>query len=216
MEIFDIKNLAWLIILGNILMYLSTIVISRLWSKFFNHKEYPLTSKDIRNSIVVLIINILIAIPGYVLLIKGHISFTIAESFFTDLLLLIIIFDFAMYILHFMAHRVWPFSIFHEKHHEHQYFNMISLYVMEPIESILFGALLTVVVYLSTFNIFSFIVFLFFNWILGVIGHLNTNSNIQPKVFGNQVFHKAHHQFSDCNFGFYTVLWDRVFGTYKK
>lgn len=197
-------------------MYLCTIIISYSWSKFYNHKTLTLTKHDIYNSITVVIINILVAIPGYLLFINNKISFTNNNSFIVDFLLLFLFFDIAMYSLHLISHYVWPFKNFHNKHHSHEYFNAISLYVMEPIESLLFGVLLTLFAFFVPLNIYSFLSFLFLNWALGVIGHLNTKSTKQPLLFGNHVFHKAHHQYGNKNFGFYTVIWDKLFGTLHK
>lgn len=86
---------------------------------------------------MVLIVNILVAIPGYLLFINGYITFK--TYFIRDFFLLYIGFDFVMYVLHLTSHHIWPLKKFHQKHHEHKYFNAISLYVMEPVESLLFG-----------------------------------------------------------------------------
>lgn len=205
----------WLILISvNISMYLFTILISYLWSKVNDYKTLKLTKKDIYNSIQILVINILIAIPGYLLFKNGAIRFLTEEHFIRDLLLLYFIFDFIMYVLHLVSHYVWPFKLFHVKHHTHQYFNAISLYVMEPVETIMFGLLLTMSAYCFTINLYSFLMFLFLNWIFGIIGHLNTKSTKQPKIFGNHIFHKTHHQKPNTNYGFYTVIWDKLFGTF--
>jgi len=208
----------WSVLIGaNILMYLLTILISYSWSKIYNHKTLELTKHDVYNSITVVIINILVAIPGYLLFKNNYIIFSATSSSIIDFILLFFIFDATMYFLHLISHYVWPFKKFHGKHHSHEYFNAISLYVMEPIESLLFGVLLTICAFFMELNIYSFLGFLFLNWALGVIGHLNTNSTKQPILFGNHVFHKAHHQEGNKNFGFYTVIWDRIFETlYKK
>ncbi len=201
------------LILANVLMYILTILISHFWSKIKGHETLKIMTADINNSIQVLIINILVAIPGYLLFKNGNISFTVEIHFIRDFILLYFIFDLAMYVLHLASHHVWPFKKFHEKHHTHHYFNAISLYVMEPIESLLFGFLLTICAYLFSLNLYSFLAFIFVNWLLGVIGHLNTKSTKQPIFFGNHIFHKTHHQYPNSNYGFYTVIWDKIFGT---
>ena len=217
MQLFNDFYTFWSLLIGsNILMYLLTIVISYSWSKFHKHKTLELTKHDIYNSITVVIINILVAIPGYLLFTNNKISFNTNSSFIIDFILLFFIFDITMYFLHLISHYVWPFKKFHDKHHAHTYFNAISLYVMEPFESLLFGILLTTCTFFIELNIYSFLVFIFLNWALGVIGHLNTTSTKQPLLFGNHVFHKAHHQEGNKNFGFYTVIWDKLFGTIFK
>ncbi len=207
-------KLFWLIILGNVLMYSTTILVSHLWSKYYGYATFPLTMSDVVISIKVLIINMLVAVPGLLLLESGRIVFETNNHFVRDLLLLFFGFDLLMYGVHRLSHEIWPLNQIHDKHHEHAYFNSISLYVMEPMEAILFGALLTLAAGLFDFNLYSFVLFLIINWLLGVIGHLNSQSKNPPQFWGNYVFHKVHHQKGDFNFGFYTVLWDRVFGTF--
>jgi len=207
-------DLFWLIVLANLMMYLATMVISHLWSKYHNYKVYPVSFGDVKLSLMVLAINVLVAIPGLFLLRNGLIKFEMSGYFYRDLLLLFFGFDLLMYVVHRLSHVMWPFNIFHGKHHEHTYFNSISLYVMEPVEAILFGFLLTVSAWMFHFNYYSFILFLGINWLLGVVGHLNSTSTKQPKYFGNHVFHKIHHKNGHTNFGFYTVIWDRIFKTY--
>lgn len=195
-------------------MYVFTIFISNAWSNIYNLKTLKITKKDIISSIQVLLINIIVAIPGYYLFQNGSIRFITEKHFVLDFLLLYFIFDFVMYLLHFIAHYVWPFKKFHLKHHTHHYFNAISLYVMEPVESLLFGLLLTLSVLVYSFNFYSFLCFITFNWLFGVVAHLNTKSIKQPKFFGNHIFHKIHHEHSNSNYGFYTVIWDKIFRTF--
>ena len=217
MQIFNNIYQFWLILfISNILMYVLTIVISYFWSKYNNFNTLKLTKKDINNSLFTLLINVLVAIPGYLLFSNGYITFQIEFHFIRDIIVLYFFFDLTMYLLHLASHYVWPFQNFHKKHHSHKYFNAISLYVMEPIESLLFGLLLTIFVYFYSVNFYSFLVFIFINWLLGVIGHLNTNSTKQPLLFGNHIFHSMHHQYPNSNYGFYTLIWDRLFGTINK
>ncbi|MGJ8735803.1 sterol desaturase family protein [Zobellia laminariae] len=201
---------------ANIVMYLFTVLISYSWSKVHNHKTLALTRRDVYNSLNVVLINILVAIPGYYLYKKGSIHFTTDTHLILDFVILFFAFDLGMYLLHLVSHFVWPFKKFHNTHHSHEYFNAISLYVMEPVESLLFGLLLTVFAFFVQLNIYSFLAFIFLNWALGVVGHLNTQSTKQPFLFGNHVFHKTHHQQANSNFGFYTVIWDRIFGTFYR
>lgn len=201
-----------MLIAANILMYLVTIAISYIWNKIYNYKSLKLTKDDVKTSLVVLLINIGVAIPGYFLWINSKINFT-EYNFIFDLMILFFGFDLAMYVLHYISHKIWPFKLLHIKHHTHHSFNIISLYVMHPLESLLFGILLTISVLFFQFNIYSFLVFITINWLLGVIGHLNTPSEKQPLFFGNHIFHKIHHEKLNYNYGFYTIVWDSIFRT---
>ncbi len=214
----ELKNplLFWGLLLGaNILMYLTTILISRLWSSYYQHKTSPINKKDIILSLAVVLVNILVAIPGYMLFLQSKITFTNTD-FLKDFFILFFLIDFTMYLLHFVAHYIWPFKLLHKEHHFIGDFNSISLYIMNPLEALFFGVILTIFPLLLSLNLYSFLIIIFINWLLGVIAHLNTTSNRKSLLFGNNIFHKQHHEFSMCNYGFFTVIWDRLFGTYCK
>lgn len=196
----------------NVVMYLFNILINYSWTHLYKKDSLKITKLDIKNSLTVLFINIIVVIPGYVLYKTSHITFS-EKYFFNDFILLFIGFDFIMYVLHYLSHTVRFLKKLHKDHHEHKYFNIFSLYVMHPFEAFSFGLLLTFASFIFSLNLYSFITFLVFNWIYGVISHLNTKSTKQPIVFGNHIFHKAHHTQGNGNYGFYTVFWDKIFGT---
>lgn len=204
-----------LLLSANVLMYLTTIIISRLWSSFYQHKGSAIKKRDIILSVIVVFVNIIIATPGYLLFLHSKITFGDAH-FLRDFFILFFLIDFTMYLLHFVAHYIWPFNLLHKEHHLIEDFNAISLYIMNPLEALFFGIILTIFPLLLTLNFYSFLLIIFINWLLGVIAHLNTSSNKKSLFFGNNIFHKQHHEYSACNYGFFTVIWDRVFGTYCK
>lgn len=196
----------------NVACLLLNIVINFANTTIYNHKRLPFTKSDIAISLLNVIVNILIAIPAYYLFKNGYIHFT-NTYFIRDFLILFFTIDMLMYFFHRISHYVYPFTLIHEKHHTHTSFNEISLYVMNPIESIALGIILTLVVLLFTCNLYSFCVFLFINWLYGVISHLNTKADKEILFFGNQVFHQNHHTLHNVNFGFYTKTWDYLFKT---
>ncbi len=200
------------LIVGNILMYFFNIIIHYFWNYIHKTETLKIIKSDIKNSLQILLVNIFVAIPGYILFTTSYIKFT-EKHFFIDFLLLFIGFDFIMYVLHYLSHTLKPLKTLHKNHHSHKYFNIYSLYVMHPFEAFSFGILLTFASLIYSFNFYSFVLFLVFNWLYGVIAHLNTKSTKQPIIFGNHIFHKAHHSQSNCNFGFYTVFWDKIFRT---
>ncbi len=202
-----------LLSLANIIAYGSTIFISKKWDKIHKHQSSP-TKIEILDSLIILLINIIIGIPGFFLWKIDVIVFSDDNIFlsFTELFLLI---DFSMYLLHWVSHNFSPFKKIHSKHHEHsEEFNCVSLYYMSPWESIFFGLLLTFVVAIFQFNMYGFILFLIFNWIYGVITHLNTKTHQSTfLIFTTNMFHRKHHQLNYKNYGFYTFFWDKLFRT---
>ena len=214
-EVLDEPILFFVVLfLSNLLMLILNVCLSYIWNNYFKLNSLEYNLKDVFSAVFVAIgINVLVAIPGYFLYINSFISFT-NVNFFLDFLLIFFSIDVLMYFFHLLSHYVMPFKKMHQNHHQHKTFNGVSLYVMHPFEAVAFGLLLTVVVIVFSVNIYSFLIFLFINWLYGVIGHLNTKSTKNPKLFGNNVFHQNHHKYGKYNFGFYTVLWDKLFGTY--
>ena len=205
-----------LLITANIIAYGATIVISTLWNKIYNYQE-TLLKKEIVDSLLILGINIIIAIPGYILWLEGVIQFS-ESNIWLSFVSVFLLMDFLMYVLHYLSHNIGILNKIHAKHHEHSdRFNCVSLYHMSPWESIFFELLLTVITILFPFNLYGFIFFLIFNWLYGVITHLNGNT-YQPFlfIFTTNTFHKAHHKLNNRNFGFYTFFWDKLFKTEMK
>ncbi|MCD8443624.1 sterol desaturase family protein [Tenacibaculum finnmarkense] len=210
-----------LLILSNIIGYVFNVIISKFWDK--RHKHHTSTSKkEVLYSLLILLINILIAIPGYILWQIDIITFS-SDNFLISFIALFILMDFLMYVLHWCSHNIPYLNKFHAKHHEHTIeFNAVSLYYMSLWEAVFFGLLLTIVSIVFSFNLYSFIVFLVFNWLYGVITHLNVKKNVNIKtakksslLFTTNSFHQKHHQLNYYNYGFYTVFWDEVFKTAK-
>ncbi|PIF00914.1 MAG: fatty acid hydroxylase [Maribacter sp.] len=215
MDIKDPNIFFPLLIALNIIAYLLNIGIGISWDKILRHKT-TVTKKEILSSLLTLLINITIAIPGFLLWTKGIILFSDMDLWLTFIILFLLM-DFLMYFLHWASHNIRYLKKIYLKHHEHsESFNCISLYYMSPWESILFGLLLTMVAILLPLNIYGFILFLVFNWSYGVITHLNINSdNPYFLIFTTNSFHKNHHVSFCKNYGFYTFIWDRIFNTEK-
>ncbi len=202
-----------LLIFANLVAYVLNILISKLWNKVNGFKE-TIHKKEIADSLRIVLINIAIALPGYVLWYHGAITFSSTNPWMSFVGIFFLM-DFLMYGLHFLSHNFRPLHTIHLKHHQHtNRFNSVSLYHMSPWESVFFGLLLTVVAFLFQFNLLGYILFLIFNWFYGVVTHLNNKKAPSSLfIFTTNAFHKAHHQRNNKNYGFYTFIWDKVFKT---
>ena len=212
-----------LLAIANLLMYLGSWGLVALIQRVFrdrvlNDGDASPTLSDYLLSIAIVIINICVGIPGWFLWKAQRIELTDngALSAFFDVLLLLLFFDFSMYALHRMMHFGPAYRFIHSKHHDHVNVNGISLFVMNPAESIGFGVLLIGFLMLHPTNFYALLFYLWLNWAYGTTSHsgITIRSRVLRWMVGDSDFHHRHHSSGRIgNFGFYTPFWDRLFGT---
>ncbi len=207
---------------ANLTMYLGSWGVVRMIQRTFrgrilNEREASPTKRDYLLSFLIVLINISVGVPGWFLwkahgieLIENGITF-----FLLDAVFLLFYFDFSMYVLHRMMHQEPAYRLIHSKHHDHVNVNGISLYVMNPVESLGFGALLICFLMAHATNFYALLFYLLLNWAYGTMGHsgIAIRSRILRWLVGDTEFHHRHHAGRQGNYGFYTPLWDRLFGT---
>jgi sterol desaturase/sphingolipid hydroxylase (fatty acid hydroxylase superfamily) len=212
-------NFFLLLTLVNILFYLLTLLISFYFGAKSKQKLMKKSKSDVRLSLIILFINIAMALPGYLLFYYDVIYFVYFFSvidLLVDFVILLLLIDLNMYFAHTLSHKVKLLKKLHERHHTHEEFNELSLYVMHPLETLGLGMLITLIFYFYHFNIYAVICFLIFNWYWGMIGHLVVDDERPPIFITNSQFHAIHHQDGKQNLGFYTTIWDKLFGTFKE
>jgi Delta7-sterol 5-desaturase len=136
-----------------------------------------------------------------------------------DVVVLVIVMDFAMYVLHRVAHHPSVYRWVHLAHHAFENPRPMSLFALNPLEVLGFGGLWLLVLMLYPASLLGIVIYLGFNLAFGLIGHLG----VEPAPWWTRVpglryvmtstFHAGHHHDKDHNFGFYTLVWDRIFGT---
>jgi sterol desaturase/sphingolipid hydroxylase (fatty acid hydroxylase superfamily) len=128
--------------------------------------------------------------------------------------------DFAMYIFHRVAHHPLLYPLIHDTHHRFENPRPLTLFVLNPFETLGFGALWLVVISIYHSSFAGMILYLTLNVAFGLMGHLG----VEPfparwlevpliRYISTSTFHAEHHQDRHHNYGFYTVIWDRLFGT---
>lgn len=137
-----------------------------------------------------------------------------------DTLLMVAAMDLGMYVLHRIAHARPLYRLFHFFHHRHEVTNPLSLFVLHPLEVIGFGALMTGFLCLHPIDPLALTTYLGLNVLFGTLGHCG----VEPfpgwirkipllRLIGTSTFHAEHHERPGYNFGFYTLVWDQLFGT---
>lgn len=140
-----------------------------------------------------------------------------------DILVLLLMMDLAMYFLHRIAHHPLIYSWLHRLHHDFDRPRPLTLFILNPLENLAFGTLWLAVISVYHASWFGMSVYLALNVLFGTVGHLG----VEPfpkwwgqvpivRYIGGSTFHARHHQDLTCNFGFYTLVWDRLFGTLRK
>lgn len=137
-----------------------------------------------------------------------------------DTLVLVIAMDLAMYVTHRFAHIPLFYELVHGIHHDYPSPRPLTLFVLHPLEVLGFGALLLVVLCLYPTSAAGLTLYLILNVAFGVVGHLGVE--LVPagylrwpllRFISTSTFHAQHHRDGSTHFGFYTLLWDRAFGT---
>lgn len=195
-------------------------------STYIQEEQQAITGRDIKLSLCTIICNALVFLLG-MWLYEHEVIFVSEQSTVLIILLqtigLIIGMDFLMYVFHRLAHIPFFYSLAHLRHHEHSSVNAISLFVLHPIEAIGFGLLIIILLYLFTFDVVAIVLYLIINLLWGTIGHIDKDifkgtffERVSRDILCLTVFHNRHHQDPECNYGFYTLFWDKCFKTYRK
>lgn len=169
-----------------------------------------------------ILINSLITYAGYECWMRGWIHFNEAFSYriVTDSLVLIFAMDAVMFFLHWVVHRTFLYKIVHTLHHEYTHPQAIDLFVLHPLETLSFGSLWVLLLLVFPANIYAVVIYLTLNVTFGMLGHMEVE--LFPKNWlrlpvlrfvATATFHYQHHAQEQYNFGFYTTLWDSLFGT---
>ncbi len=184
----------------------------------------PLTAHEVVLAASAVLLNTAVSMAGWALWRAGIIVVRTDTGLraVLDALILLVVMDLAMYALHRLAHARILFPLVHATHHRYDRPRPLSLFVLSPAEVLGFGGLWLVVLFACSPAWIGVLGYLALNAAFGAVGHLG----VEPlpaaiarapvlRHLGTSTFHAGHHQDPDHNFGFYTDVWDRLFGTRK-
>ncbi|BCJ47287.1 hypothetical protein GCM10010168_71240 [Actinoplanes ianthinogenes] len=137
-----------------------------------------------------------------------------------ELIVLVLVMDALMYAGHATVHLRVLFPWVHRLHHVFADARPITLFALHPLEAIGFGAIWLVVLAVHPFSVAALAAYAGLNLVFGILGHLGVEP-LPPAVRRSAVFrwvatpamHVGHHAEPRYNLGFYTTVWDRLFGT---
>ncbi len=224
---FGLHEAFWFFLALNAVIFTGSVVgclvLARVYGgrRIFDRWE-PWRGIEMAAALGSILLNAAISAAGWWLWKRGSIALvpsTVPRAAL-DCLVMILAMDLGMYAFHRLAHHPWVFALVHRFHHRHEATNPISLFVLHPAEVLGFGGLMLVFLVLYPMTLGGLLAFLFLNVAFGTLGH----SGVEPfperlrsvpvlRLVGTSTFHAGHHRTPGHNFGFYTLLWDQLFGT---
>lgn len=223
------EALIWTIFLAeNILLTVLVLVTGRWiqqWQTPSIVSPIAATRQEWLIAAVTNVLNTVVTYAGYWLWKQAFItiSYEISWLILLHFLLLFLAMDLLMFLFHFFIHKTFLYKAIHGLHHKAIHPKPMDLFILHPIETVSFGALWLILLVIFSFNIYAIIIYLTVNLVFGLVGHLG----IEPlpagirnlpvlKYLGTSTFHHDHHEHVESNYGFYTSLWDRLFGTFRR
>lgn len=136
-----------------------------------------------------------------------------------------------MYLLHdayfYWMHRFMHIPSLYRKvhliHHKSTNPSPWTAYAFHPLEAVIEAGIVPLIVFTLPVYRNGFFLFMLFQIIYNVYGHLGYE--LYPKNFhktwigkwiNTGTAHNAHHKYFYGNFGLYTLIWDRLFGTLRE
>lgn len=182
----------------------------------------PVEGREIALAVSCVGFNTLVTVAGWWLWRRGFITIRrdTGVRAWLDVIVLLMLMDLAMYVTHRLAHHRWVYPVVHATHHRYDRPRPLDLFVLNPLEVLGFGALWLGVIALYPSSWLGMVVYLALNLVFGMVGHLGVEPFPRSwaalpvlRHVGTSTFHAGHHHDGGGNFGFYTLIWDRLFGT---
>ncbi|MFL5730776.1 MAG: sterol desaturase family protein [Cytophagaceae bacterium] len=215
------------ILLENLVIFFISVFLGDLLTKVYQKRklishQHKLSRSEVMLTALTILINAGVTLGGWLLWKQGFIKLEHDYSLkiLMDFLVIFFIMDFLMYLLHRAGHLPFIYPYLHRTHHRIENPSPMALFVLNPAETLSFGFLWLLVLCCATFSWIGISVYLFINIVFGITGHLGVEplpaswpKNRLLKYFATSTFHTQHHQDLKVNYGFYTNIWDRLFGT---
>lgn len=130
--------------------------------------------------------------------------------------------DLFFYIIHRMMHHPAIFKYVHLVHHQSVNPSPWAAYAFHPLEAIAEQGIVVIFYFAFPIHITHLAIFFLFSIIYNVYGHLGYeiyprgfNKTLIGKWINTSTNHNQHHQYFKGNYGLYTLIWDRLFGTIR-
>ena len=136
--------------------------------------------------------------------------------------IMFIMHDVYFYIVHRIMHHPAIFKKVHLVHHQSTNPSPWAAYAFHPIEAVVEQGIVIIFYFTIPIHITHLAIFFLFSIIYNVYGHLGYelypigfNKTMIGKWINTSTNHNQHHQYFKGNYGLYTLVWDRLFGTIR-
>ncbi len=130
--------------------------------------------------------------------------------------------DVYFYCTHRLMHHKKLFRIFHLLHHKSTNPSPWAAYAFHPLEALVEAGIFFIFLFTIPMHPLHIGLFFLFMIVYNIYGH--TGWEMYPKNFSRHwlgrwintsINHNQHHQYFKGNYGLYTLIWDRLFGTIR-
>ena len=218
---------AALLLADNAAIFALVIAVGHLFARRYEERRVGLAPPPVRRAELALAVsnvffNTAVTVLGLYLWRTGVIRFRADAGWraLLDVFVLLAVMDLSMYLLHRLAHTRLLFPVMHRTHHRFERVRPLTLFALSPVENLGFGMLWLLVISLYEASWVGMSAYLVVNVVFGAVGHLGVEPlpDSWPRARGlrqltTSTFHAQHHQDLGHNYGFYTLVWDRLFGT---
>jgi lathosterol oxidase len=134
----------------------------------------PLDRLQVWLTVSTVVLNTAVTLAGLFLWRAGIVTFRtdVGLLAWLDIVVLLLIMDFAMYVLHRLAHHPLLYPLLHRMHHQYDRPRPLTLFILNPFETLSFGILWLAVIAIYPASWFGMSVYLVLNVLFGTIGHL--------------------------------------------
>jgi Delta7-sterol 5-desaturase len=223
-------SLRYFVIAGTV-FFIFYFILHRILSSRKMQAEFP-KNKDYRRDIFFSLVTILIfatvATVVFVLLPSYTLYYQEVEKygwdyFYLSFPLMFLIHDAYFYWAHRLMHHPKLFRTIHKVHHQSTNPSPWTAYAFHPLEAVIEAGIILVLGFVLPIHRAAFGLFMLFQFSYNVYGHLgfelfpkNFHRTWIGKWINTSTAHNQHHQYFHGNYGLYTLIWDRLFGTIRQ
>lgn len=137
-----------------------------------------------------------------------------------SIMMMLLIHDLYFYLMHRAVHHKKIYPYVHKVHHLSHNPTPLAAFAFHPLEAFTEFLIVPIVAFILPHTASAMAVWMFLMSLSNAYGHLGFE--FYPKGFNNHplgrwintsVSHNMHHKYAQQNYGLYTLIWDRLFGT---